>query len=164
MSASPAADAAIPKITIITWVAAFVAIYHIAVLSEIPAFMGYFMPGEIHLGLSVASALILIFILRRAGASHEASSDDVAAGQGKLAWFDYVLIAMTLTGVGGLLGIIAGGAFAALVNTLSPFPAAFQPSWVAAAFISSLAVGLFFGLWPAAKAARLDPIEALRHE
>jgi TRAP transporter 4TM/12TM fusion protein len=103
MSASPAADAAIPKITIITWVAAFVAIYHIAVLSEIPAFMGYFMPGEIHLGLSVASALILIFILRRAGASHEASSDDVAAGQGKLAWFDYVLIAMTLTGVGYII-------------------------------------------------------------
>jgi putative ABC transport system permease protein len=72
--------------------------------------------------------------------------------------------AMTLTGVGGLLGIIIGGGFAAIVNALSPFPAAFQPQWVGAAFLSSLLVGLVFGLWPAAKAARLDPIEALRYE
>jgi putative ABC transport system permease protein len=78
--------------------------------------------------------------------------------------WQFLTEAMTLTGVGGLLGIIVGGGFAAVVNAFSPFPAAFQPQWVAAAFVSSLAVGLFFGLWPAAKAARLDPIEALRYE
>ncbi len=78
--------------------------------------------------------------------------------------WQFLTEAMTLTGVGGILGIAIGGGFAAIVNALSPFPAAFQPQWVGAAFVSSLVVGLFFGLWPALKAARLDPIDALRYE
>jgi putative ABC transport system permease protein len=72
--------------------------------------------------------------------------------------------AMTLTAAGGLLGIAVGGLLAWLVDQFSPFPAVMQPAWVMVAFITSLMVGLFFGLWPAAKAARLDPIEALRYE
>ena len=78
--------------------------------------------------------------------------------------WQFLTEAMTLTGVGGILGIFIGGGFAAIVNALSPFPAAFQPQWVGAAFVSSLVVGLFFGLWPALKAAKLDPIDALRYE
>lgn len=78
--------------------------------------------------------------------------------------WQFLTEAMTLTGVGGILGIVIGSGFAMVVNALSPFPAAFQPHWVAAAFVSSLVVGLFFGLWPALKAAKLDPIEALRYE
>jgi len=71
---------------------------------------------------------------------------------------------MTLTGAGGVLGILVGGVAAWLINTFSPFPAVVQPSWVLVAFGVSVAVGLTFGLWPATKAARLDPIEALRYE
>jgi len=78
--------------------------------------------------------------------------------------WQFLTEAMTLTGVGGLLGIAIGGGFAVIVNALSPFPAAFQPAWVALAFTSSLIVGLFFGLWPAWKASNLDPIDALRYE
>ena len=78
--------------------------------------------------------------------------------------WQFLTEAMTLTGAGGVLGIVLGGVVAVLVNQFSPFPAVLQPTWVVIAFTTSLAVGLFFGLWPAAKAARLDPIEALRYE
>jgi putative ABC transport system permease protein len=78
--------------------------------------------------------------------------------------WQFLTEAMTLTGAGGILGIVVGGGIAWLVNRFSPFPAVVQPTWVVVAFVTALSVGLFFGLWPAAKAARLDPIEALRYE
>jgi putative ABC transport system permease protein len=78
--------------------------------------------------------------------------------------WQFLTEAMTLTGVGGVLGIGVGGLIALLVNTFSPFPAVIQTHWVTLAFVTSMAVGLVFGLWPAMKAARLDPIEALRYE
>ena len=78
--------------------------------------------------------------------------------------WQFLTEAMTLTGVGGVLGIGIGGGVAWLVNKFSPFPAVLQPTWVVIAFVTSVIVGLTFGLWPAAKAARLDPIEALRYE
>ena len=78
--------------------------------------------------------------------------------------WQFLTEAMTLTAAGGVLGILVGAGLAKLVDLLSPFPAVTQPFWVGFAFFTSLAVGLFFGLWPAEKAARLDPIEALRYE
>jgi putative ABC transport system permease protein len=78
--------------------------------------------------------------------------------------WQFLTEAMTLTGAGGIIGIGIGGLAAFLINTFSPFPAVIQPTWVIIAFSTSMAVGLTFGLWPAAKAARLDPIEALRYE
>jgi putative ABC transport system permease protein len=78
--------------------------------------------------------------------------------------WQFLTEAMTLTGAGGLLGIAFGGLVAWLVNAFSPFPAVLQPTWIIVSFMTSVAVGLTFGLWPAAKAARLDPIEALRYE
>jgi len=78
--------------------------------------------------------------------------------------WQFLTEAMTLTGAGGVIGILIGAIAAFLINTFSPFPAVIQPMWVLIAFSTSMAVGLTFGLWPAAKAARLDPIEALRYE
>jgi putative ABC transport system permease protein len=78
--------------------------------------------------------------------------------------WQFLTEAMTLTAAGGIIGILIGGGVASLINTFSPFPAIIQPAWVVIAFTVSLAVGLTFGLWPAWKAASLDPIEALRYE
>ena len=78
--------------------------------------------------------------------------------------WQFLTEAMTLTGVGGLLGIVAGGAIAWVVDAFSPFPAVLQPFWIATGFSTAVVVGLVFGLWPALKASRLDPIEALRYE
>jgi putative ABC transport system permease protein len=78
--------------------------------------------------------------------------------------WQFLTEAMTLTGVGGLLGIGIGGLLAWVVNAFSPFPAVLQPVWVVLAFGVSVGVGWVFGLWPAMRAASLDPIEALRYE
>ena len=87
----------------------------------------------------------------------------LGARQRDIRW-QFLTEAMTLTAVGGVLGILIGAGAAYLIDTFSPFPAVIQTTWVVVAFLVSLAVGLTFGLWPALKAARLDPIEALRYE
>ena len=65
---------------------------------------------------------------------------------------------------GGLMGVAFGSAVAVLLSKSLGWQVAVSPAAVAIAFGFSAAVGLFFGIWPARKAARLDPIEALRHE
>lgn len=87
----------------------------------------------------------------------------LGARRADILW-QFLTEAMTLTAAGGVIGIAIGGGLAWLINTFSPFPALVQPMWVLIALGTSMLVGLTFGLWPAAKAARLDPIEALRYE
>jgi putative ABC transport system permease protein len=70
----------------------------------------------------------------------------------------------TLSIVGGLLGTILGFVVAMLVATFSPLPAAIQPWSIALGIGMTAVVGLIFGIYPANRAARLDPIEALRRE
>jgi putative ABC transport system permease protein len=76
----------------------------------------------------------------------------------------FLVEATTLSAIGGIAGIVVGIAISALVNAVFKFPASVSPFWAILAFTVSAAIGIFFGLYPAGKAAKLDPIEALRYQ
>ncbi|HEV8525838.1 MAG TPA: ABC transporter permease [Terriglobales bacterium] len=76
----------------------------------------------------------------------------------------FLVEAMVLTAVGGVIGIAFAAAVSFAIDAFSPLPARLSPFWIVLAFNVAVAVGLFFGMYPAAKAAKLDPIESLRYE
>jgi putative ABC transport system permease protein len=78
--------------------------------------------------------------------------------------FQFLIEAVVLTSVGGIIGILCGSGIGLLVNLVSGFPISL-PWWSFALGLGfSATVGIFFGMFPAWRAARLDPIEALRYE
>jgi len=76
----------------------------------------------------------------------------------------FLIESMFLTGIGGILGTLIGFAVALLVRAVTPLPAAVTPWSVFLGLFVSISVGLFFGIFPAQKAAKFDPIVALRYE
>jgi putative ABC transport system permease protein len=77
----------------------------------------------------------------------------------------FTLEAVTLCVVGGIVGILAGALFTLVLHyAVSFLHAALSPVWVTIAFVVSCLIGLIFGIYPAWKAASMDPIEALRYE
>jgi putative ABC transport system permease protein len=77
----------------------------------------------------------------------------------------FLVEAMTLTGAGGMLGIVIAVLITMLVGALVPSLPSKVPAWaLITGFSVSVIIGVFFGVWPAMKAAQLDPVEALRYE
>jgi len=78
--------------------------------------------------------------------------------------WQFLVEAATLTTVGGMIGMLVGGAIALLLGALTPVPAYIPIGSVILALCGAAVTGLLFGIYPANKAARLDPVEALRYE
>jgi putative ABC transport system permease protein len=76
----------------------------------------------------------------------------------------FLMEAVMLSGIGGVLGILTGGAISMTARALASIPATVSPFWVVMGVAISVGVGLFFGYYPANRAANLDPIVCLRYE
>ncbi len=76
----------------------------------------------------------------------------------------FLIEAVTLSAVGGATGVLLGALVALLIGVATPLPVYVSPLAVVLGLASSTCVGVFFGAYPAARAARLDPIDALRFE
>jgi putative ABC transport system permease protein len=87
----------------------------------------------------------------------------IGAKNKDITW-QFLLEAMTLTGIGGLIALVLVNGLVLLIRLTLEWPGV-VPFWAAATgIVVSVSIGLIFGVWPATKAAKLDPVEALRYE
>jgi len=87
----------------------------------------------------------------------------VGAKSGDIRW-QFLVESAFLSLVGGAAGIILGSGASSLITKIARWPTIVSPASILLAFFFSAAIGIFFGYYPARKASRLDPIEALRYE
>jgi putative ABC transport system permease protein len=87
----------------------------------------------------------------------------IGARSRDITW-QFLFEAMTLTGTGGVIGILVGSGIVLLIPAVSSLKAVISLWAVILGFTVSVGIGLLFGVWPATKAARLNPVEALRYE
>ena len=87
----------------------------------------------------------------------------IGARRANIVW-QFLIEAMTLSGVGGVVGIVAGLGIAFFIKAMDWLPAGVSLPWVLIGFSVSVSVGLVFGIYPAYRAARVDPIVSLRYE
>ena len=87
----------------------------------------------------------------------------LGATRGTILW-QFLVEAVTLTGIGAVIGLVLGALMAFGIKSMTPIAASVPPLAVVAALLSSCVTGVLFGMLPAAKAAKLDPVTALRYE
>jgi putative ABC transport system permease protein len=87
----------------------------------------------------------------------------VGATKREILW-QFLFEAVTVTCIGAMIGMLIGAGGAYLVAALTPIPASVPFGAIVAALVMAAVAGVLFGMWPAWKAARMDPVEALRYE
>jgi putative ABC transport system permease protein len=87
----------------------------------------------------------------------------LGATRGTILW-QFLVEAATLTSIGAAVGLALGGLLAMVIKNNTPIPASVPTSAILTALAASALTGIVFGMAPAARAANLDPVEALRHE
>lgn len=87
----------------------------------------------------------------------------LGARRSNIVW-QFIVESVTLSLVGGILGIVTGFTIAAVISIVSPLPYVIAPWSIAAGLAVTFLIGLIFGTYPAGKAANLDPVVALHHE
>jgi putative ABC transport system permease protein len=87
----------------------------------------------------------------------------LGATRGIILW-QFLVEAVTLTGIGAIIGLIVGTGVAMLIRNATPIQASVPPMAIVAALGASAITGVLFGMMPAMRAAKLDPVEALRYE
>jgi len=78
--------------------------------------------------------------------------------------FQFLIESSAISAAGGLIGILLGVVLAKVVTATTSLPSRLEPVSVVLAILMSASIGLFFGIYPANRAAKLDPVEALRSE
>jgi putative ABC transport system permease protein len=88
---------------------------------------------------------------------------DLGATRATIHW-QFLVEGVTLTGIGAIIGLVLGTGASLLIKSVTPVAASVPPLAVVAALATSCVTGVLFGMLPAAKAAKLDPVVALRYE
>ncbi len=122
-------------------------------------------PGLVSVSLVVGGIVIMnIMLLSVADRTKEIGLRKSLGARRRDIMFQFLTEASTLSAVGAVLGILAGLGLARLVERFTPLPASVSPTSLAIGLALGLVVGISSGLYPAYRAAKLDPIQALGHE
>jgi putative ABC transport system permease protein len=123
------------------------------------------LPGLVAISLVVGGIVImnimLISVLER---TREIGVRKAVGARRRDILVQVLIESATLSGVGAGSGVLAGIALTGLVRALSPMNATVGPQWISLGVFMGVGVGLVAGVYPAARAARLNPVDALRHE